>query len=262
MSNLNMVSFNFTLIYIDKLITIIICSTGVYLLNMNISQLRWYCDLTTQDLRPTLANLSGLLDTCSAACHVSSSTHSSPVRHQLPVAPPVLAGVARLTSSLVDMCGPSPIRRHNDKHEKVDMVSDAEVVDEETKVDECEVTVTGDSIESSKSENNCEEEENSFRDNYDIICDSTSDINIKDSNVSSKTFESSQSEECDLKQPVINGSCDETIEAVDQRSETNPDNTIEEAVEAADTLFWDTVADRTHALSVPNSFKRPLSRPY
>ncbi|GLG95922.1 UV radiation resistance associated protein, partial [Gryllus bimaculatus] len=34
---------------------------GVYLLNKNVSQLRWYCGLPTQDLRATLPNLSGLL---------------------------------------------------------------------------------------------------------------------------------------------------------------------------------------------------------
>ena len=228
---------------------------------MNISQLRWYCDLTTQDLRPTLSNMSGLLDTCSAACHVSSS-NSSPVRHQLPVAPAVLAGVARLTSSLADLCGPSPIRRSHDKHEKVDISSDVEVVEEETKVEECDITMTMDNIENSNSdENNYNVVEHSSRDNYisEKICDSISDINLNENSISSKTEVKSQPLEEDLKRSVING--DETIEAVDQRSETNQDNTIEEAVEAAD-LFWDSVADRTHALSVPNSFKRPLSRPY
>jgi UV radiation resistance-associated gene protein len=36
---------------------------GVYLLNKNIAQLRWYCGLSTQDLRATLPNLLNLLQT-------------------------------------------------------------------------------------------------------------------------------------------------------------------------------------------------------
>lgn len=35
---------------------------GVYLLNKNIAQLRWYCGLTTSDLRATLPNLADLLN--------------------------------------------------------------------------------------------------------------------------------------------------------------------------------------------------------
>lgn len=35
---------------------------AVYLLNKNISQLRWYCGLPTADLRSTLHNLSGLIN--------------------------------------------------------------------------------------------------------------------------------------------------------------------------------------------------------
>lgn len=35
---------------------------GVYLLNKNIAQLRWYCNLTTSDLRTTLPNLLALLN--------------------------------------------------------------------------------------------------------------------------------------------------------------------------------------------------------
>jgi len=34
---------------------------GVYLLNKNIAQLRWYFSLPTQDLRATLPNLTALL---------------------------------------------------------------------------------------------------------------------------------------------------------------------------------------------------------
>ena len=34
---------------------------GVFLLNKNIAQLRWYCGLSTKDLRPTLHNLHTLM---------------------------------------------------------------------------------------------------------------------------------------------------------------------------------------------------------
>lgn len=34
---------------------------GVFLLNKNIAQMRWYCGIPTPDLRPTLANLHFLL---------------------------------------------------------------------------------------------------------------------------------------------------------------------------------------------------------
>ena len=47
----------------------------------------------------------------------------------------------------------------------------------------------------------------------------------------------------------------------DLRSLGDEEEPVEEALEAAD-IFWDSVADRTEALAVPNTFKRQLSRPF
>ena len=40
---------------------------GVFLLNKNIAQLRWLCGESTGDAKPTLRNLSGLLNLCSTS---------------------------------------------------------------------------------------------------------------------------------------------------------------------------------------------------
>jgi len=68
---------------------------AVYLLNKDIAQLRWHCDETTTDLRTTLRNLDGLL------CLLTTREPllASPVtRLNLPIAPPILSGVATLLS--------------------------------------------------------------------------------------------------------------------------------------------------------------------
>jgi len=69
---------------------------AVYLLNKDIAQLRWFCDESTSDLRSTLRNLDGLLRllTCARGDPVLTS---SP-RLNLPLAPPVLSGVATILS--------------------------------------------------------------------------------------------------------------------------------------------------------------------
>ncbi|XP_067007488.2 UV radiation resistance-associated gene protein isoform X2 [Anabrus simplex] len=68
-------------------------SYGVYLLNKNIAQLRWYCGLPTHDLRTTLSNLMGLLHLrpgpnmletylrtpTGSSCDLRSSQNRSPV---------------------------------------------------------------------------------------------------------------------------------------------------------------------------------------
>ena len=85
---------------------------GVYLLNKNIAQLRWFCGDNTTDLRPTLSNLSGLLSSCfnsvgGEAEMYSNSSNSSPARFQLPVAPPVLAGVTRPGTTMASVNSPA-----------------------------------------------------------------------------------------------------------------------------------------------------------
>ena len=52
-----------------------------------------------------------------------------------------------------------------------------------------------------------------------------------------------------------------SVEIEDKEGGPVNQDIIEEAVEAAD-VIWDTVATRTQALSVPNSFKRQLNRPF
>ncbi|XP_015108711.1 UV radiation resistance associated protein [Diachasma alloeum] len=72
---------------------------GVYLLNKNIAQLRWYCGLTTIDLRPTLVNLGSLLnlkpnqslDNSKRTFSGSSldTDNSANGKHNVPLTPPL-----------------------------------------------------------------------------------------------------------------------------------------------------------------------------
>ncbi|XP_011298562.1 UV radiation resistance-associated gene protein [Fopius arisanus] len=72
---------------------------GVYLLNKNIAQLRWYCGLTTIDLRPTLINLGSLLnlkpnqslDNSKRTFSGSSldTDNSANGKHNVPLTPPL-----------------------------------------------------------------------------------------------------------------------------------------------------------------------------
>jgi len=72
---------------------------AVYLLNKNIAQLRWHCDTTTADLRPTLANLSSLLESLTTREPQEEATQPL-ARLVLPLAPAVLKGVAPVLSRL------------------------------------------------------------------------------------------------------------------------------------------------------------------
>ena len=61
-------------------------------------------------------------------------------------------------------------------------------------------------------------------------------------------------------------STDKDLE-IEPSHQTNGDTSetvheVEEAMEAGTDLFWDSVADRTQALAVPNTFKRQLTRPH
>ncbi|XP_039281299.1 UV radiation resistance-associated protein [Nilaparvata lugens] len=70
---------------------------GVYLLNKNIAQLRWYCGLTTSDLRATLPNLADLLNLrpshslCGFEVHHRTLSSSSIGSSPSPVNPPRLS---------------------------------------------------------------------------------------------------------------------------------------------------------------------------
>jgi len=210
---------------------------GVYLLNLNISQLRWFCNLPTSDLKPTLSNLCGVLDHCCVDTEKLNSQHSSPARHQLPVAPPVLAGVTRLSAA-----SHSPLRhsKHLDKQERMETSS------EQDQDDDRDSNINSSSSKDSSYKENCVEI-NAGKN----ICDSKSDNNLND-NVSS-----TDSEEVSVN-PTTNEQeieIEDTVEALksvkieDKIDVPVNQDIIEEAVEAAD-VIWDSVATRTEALSV------------
>ena len=195
---------------------------GVYLLNKNIAQLRWFCGLTTPDWKVTLRNLAGLLDSCTqnmGDLSVSPS-ESSPARHRLPPAPPAASHRAGSSSEL------EPDMKNN----KADQVEDS----------------------NSSTEDNEGDTEDKITDSEQICDDKTEDLVLVD---------------------VMNSDQDICIEtgavSVEEAGKTSPglrslgeeEEPVEEAVEAAD-IFWDSVADRTEALAVPNTFKRQLSRPF
>jgi len=224
----------------------------VYLLNKNIAQLRWYCGENTPDLRPTLSNLSGLLTICSnsVAGEVElqpTSTNSSPARFQLPVAPPVLAGVTRQGAAGVSVN--SPARRFSSA-EKEDSSSEGEVKSniglegsEEVK------TVKSDIIEIKEVEQS------------ESVCkDKEQDNPETDMNQCNQELSENKSVIYDLSSSV-DQTVDHTNEVIEEQMDTETVEGVEEAVEATD-VFWDSVASRTLALATPHSFKTHLGRSY
>jgi len=224
---------------------------GVYLLNKNIAQLRWFCGENTPDLRPTLSNLSGLLSTCSnsVAGEVEvqpTSTNSSPARFQLPVAPPVLAGVARPGVAMASLN--SPARR-------VSSVGKGESSSEEEKeiVEKVEIKLEA---------NTNGDIDNEIVEHSESVCG-----DVDDQNNSETVLTAPDKEICN--KPVINEipseevnySMDNANGVMEEQMDTETVEVVEEAVEAAD-MFWDSVASRTQALATPNSFKTHLGRPY
>jgi len=226
---------------------------GVYLLNKNIAQLRWYCGENTPDLRPTLSNLSGLLTICTNSVTGEeelqpTSTNSSPARFQLPVAPPVLAGVTKQTPALANRA--NSVRR-------------ASNVDKEDSSSEGEKKLNNnnlDRMEPDKERDMNNDIENTLVNQADSVCDEDQDH-----------LETAQGS-CDQKirnKSVINdfssGTVDYTIDKTncdtEEQMDTETVEVVEEAVEAAD-VFWDSVASRTQALATPHSFKTHLGRSY
>ena len=200
---------------------------GIYLLNKNIAQLRWFVGLTTPDWKVTLANLSGLVETCTADSltslgESSSPSHASPARHRLPPAPPSVSHrPAGSSSETVDSEA-----RNNKKVEDT----------------------------SSSSEEHCDTEDIKIPAS-EQICDEKSEDKVKDDVISD--FPSSSKDIC------IETACHQEGGSLSP-SLISPDEDgqhVEEAVEASD-VFWDSVANRTEALAVPNTFKRQLSRPF
>jgi len=221
---------------------------GVYLLNKNIAQLRWFCGENTSDLRPTLSNLSGLLSTCSNSVVgevevQTNSSNTSPARFQLPVAPPVLAGVARQGVSTVTVNSPARKVSMVEKDES-SSGSDDKVTDGDVKL---ELDKNGDI-------------ENGIVEHSESVCDDDEDKSVTDQ----KTPEmetSNKSVISDFSSAVVDYSLDTANGVVEEQMDTEMVEVVEEAVEAAD-MFWDSVASRTQALATPHSFKTHLGRPY
>ena len=221
---------------------------GIYLLNKNIAQLRWFCDLNTQDLRPTLSNLSSLLDTCcKQSRHVSS--HVSPARHQLPAAPSVLAGVSTLSSS--SKCQ-SPVM----------MKCNVEKSDKTSSSTEDEMKVVMRDVNSEESNDDNDDNSPGKAGDHDSIprTEDDDDKVICDNNISEIETKPIEDNEEPSSSHVMEY-CIETATGytVENDETANLSNHIEEAVEAAD-VFWDSVANRTQALAITNTFKRQLTK--
>ena len=147
----------------------------------------------------------------------------------------------------------SPLRhssKHLDKHEKMETSSEPDH-DRDSNVNSL-------SSKDSSYKENCAEI--NVRNN---ICDSKSDNNLNDNVSSTDSEEVSVNPNTNEQEIEI----EDTVEALksvnieDKIDVPVNQDIIEEAVEAAD-VIWDSVATRTEALSVPNSFKRQLNRPF
>jgi len=247
---------------------------GVYLLNKNIAQLRWYCGESTQDLRPTLSNLQELLSMCGQP---SDKELTSPSRFKLPSAPPILAGVAQYLSRGTPVHAVGTGSSENASHVALDAEEkkrEDEVTVTEVKDDVIEVIVREQSDTSSESSdtNICDKTSNYItvpelienQNGVEILREEKQPVLVeKCSNVrlSSNFPESSRIEICygteDLEaNPVIE---DKVINSLDDHKGDSNDN-IEEGMEASD-LFWGDVSSRAQALSVPSSF-RPSKRTF
>lgn len=253
---------------------------GVYLLNKNIAQLRWYCGESTQDLRPTLSNLQELLAMCGQP---GDKEMTSPSRFKLPSAPPILTGVAQYLSRGTPVHAAGTGSSENASHAALDAETERrrdpredEPTVDDAKDDVIEVIVKEQSDTSSESSdtNICDKTTNyiTVPDLVDKV-DNQNGIEIvrevkpvsveKCSHVrlSSNFSESSRIEICygteDLEaNPVIEN---QVINSLDEHKGDSNDN-IEEGMEASD-LFWGDVSSRAQALSVPSSF-RPSKRTF
>jgi len=249
---------------------------GVYLLNKNIAQLRWYCGESTQDLRPTLSNLHQLLGLCGKP---SDKDITSPSRFKLPVAPPILAGVAQYLSrgTPVHVGGSSGASSESASHVVLDSERREDIV-KEVKEEVIEVVVVArEEDTSSESSDICDktsnyitvpeavDDDNSVDESLVVEIKSPIEKKCSQQNVrlSSNFSESSRIEICygtedlDHSNSVIKDH--QVINSLDEGKADSNDN-IEEGMEASD-LFWGDVSSRAQALAVPSSF-RPSKRTF
>ena len=227
---------------------------GVYLLSQNICQLRWLShSLPTADLKPLLANLSELVSAHQKSGPASTTSPEPCVpRHQLP-APPLLS------SSLSSVHSHSPARRRQyqgdeTRKRRPSFFKDSDDISDETENEDKLEIVAGNGENFPKTKTSPSEEEaliNSNDSETHKICDlQTSDNDIKREAVMDNISSSDKDLEIEGSSQQTNGDTSETV------------HEVEEAVEAGTDLFWDSVADRTQALAVPNTFKRQLTRPH
>ena len=151
----------------------------------------------------------------------------------------------------------SPSRRHLEKLATTSSEPDLEeeVVNNSDKADSLN------DVESNENSSKSDEKEDLVVQEIDkltvteSICDSKSDIRVSlEENIPIASLSNFPSPGSDYCLTSANGVCADEDGAGDQ---------IEEAVEAADAeMFWDSVTNRTEALSVPNTFKRQLGRNY
>jgi len=217
---------------------------GVYLLNKNISQLRWYCGVNTPDLRPTLSNLAGLLSVCGGDKEDKGSSTPSPKFH-LPAAPP--GAVSQESGSEDEICD----------------TSDKLTVENSDQVDSSEAT-TGDTSD----EVNCDNERPAINADVFLVAPPLDikppfEVRLPVEDTPSSVVGPSEEIGISLKiEPLPEvGPPVEVRPAHGDPSPALAHLVVEEAVEAAD-VFWDSVASRTLALSAPNTFKTHRPRHY
>ena len=216
---------------------------GVYLLNKNVAQLRWYCGEVTQDLRPTLTNLRALLDLCSSR----EAVDESPARYKLPPCPPILAGVShhlprRTPTHSTSSGGSGGASKALSARNGTDEKDEEEAAKEE---------VDDDSSKSSDSSdmNTCDNEDDA----------TTEYITVTQENSTTQIEMHSQSREgggrvegeSEKEEAVVTNEKNGTDEAADKIVVQH----IEDGQDASD-LFWGDVTSRAQALSVPASFRQ------
>ena len=228
---------------------------GVWRLNQNVSQLRWLCDLeTTKELQPcTLRSLAGLISSFQPQGPGQSPAETvAPARHQLPSGPP---GTAAHLSSFPN---PSSVgrRRRTAKSPQLARAAVTTTSSEAETEQESGDTAAGDGAElrdTAETERHpaapCTRDQNSD--------DTVTRVHEPSGEIKTPDMETTLPEDVKI-HTNGNGDCPNEVLCPEAAS----DHPVEEGVEATGDMDWDTVADRTQALAVPNTFRRQLTRPF
>ena len=102
--------------------------------------------------------------------------------------------------------------------------------------------------------------ENGIVEHTESVCDEDQDNSVSEQKSPDQEL-NSKSVISDFSSAVVDYSLDTANGVMEEQTETETVEVVEEAVEAAD-MFWDSVASRTQALATPHSFKTHLGRPY